>query len=402
MTNIKVVDSRMGRGKTSAAIDYMISHPDKRFVYVTPYLTEVARICDACDFEQPENDAGTKLNAMRELIKAGRNVSTTHSLLFYVDNDLLAAIKEKEYCLIIDESIDFIRRLPITNSDYRALSEYIIPDEEGRLYWTDYTYNGVFNQYRDATMFGAVYKCQEELFAMARPEMISSFSEVIFMTYFFDGQYQKAYLDLYGFTYTKCGVDTSAGFKLTEQPDDPPPVDYHSLINIIEDEKLNRIGKAPHDLCMSWYKRRGRYHEDMCKLRGNMQKIMRRMDGPVPTDRLLWTTFKNSYGKLVGEHGRYSTGYLQMNARATNSYRDRDLVMYLVNRFVDPAIMEFFTKRGIVIDEDKFALSEMLQFIWRSAIRDNKPITVYIPSKRMRNLLKQWIDEVSKGGSANA
>ena len=37
----------------------------------------------------------------------------------------------------------------------------------------------------------------------------------------------------------------------------------------------------------------------------------------------------------------------------------------------------------------------MLQFIWRSAIRDGKEIWVYIPSIRMRNLLKQWIKQNS-------
>ena len=37
----------------------------------------------------------------------------------------------------------------------------------------------------------------------------------------------------------------------------------------------------------------------------------------------------------------------------------------------------------------------MLQFIWRSAIRNGEEIWVYIPSIRMRNLLKQWIEENS-------
>ena len=43
------------------------------------------------------------------------------------------------------------------------------------------------------------------------------------------------------------------------------------------------------------------------------------------------------------------------------------------------------------MDEDAYALSEMLQFIWRSAIRDGKEIWVYLPSVRMRSLLEEWI-----------
>ena len=35
----------------------------------------------------------------------------------------------------------------------------------------------------------------------------------------------------------------------------------------------------------------------------------------------------------------------------------------------------------------------MLQWIWRSAIRDGKPINAYIPSKRMRELLINWMND---------
>ena len=41
--------------------------------------------------------------------------------------------------------------------------------------------------------------------------------------------------------------------------------------------------------------------------------------------------------------------------------------------------------------EDKFALSELVQFVYRSAIRNGKPIDVYIPSKRMRDLFLEWL-----------
>ena len=45
------------------------------------------------------------------------------------------------------------------------------------------------------------------------------------------------------------------------------------------------------------------------------------------------------------------------------------------------------------LDEDAYALSEMLQLIWRSRIRNGENINVYIPSKRMRDLFKEWLDE---------
>ena len=44
---ITVVDARMGRGKSSAAIRYMNENKGKRrFLYITPFLDEVGRICE--------------------------------------------------------------------------------------------------------------------------------------------------------------------------------------------------------------------------------------------------------------------------------------------------------------------------------------------------------------------
>ena len=58
---------------------------------------------------------------------------------------------------------------------------------------------------------------------------------------------------------------------------------------------------------------------------------------------------------------------------------------------------KFYTKHGINVDEDAYALSIMVQWIWRSAIRDGDEIYLYIPSRRMRTLLEKWIDKWTFG-----
>ena len=60
--------------------------------------------------------------------------------------------------------------------------------------------------------------------------------------------------------------------------------------------------------------------------------------------------------------------------------------------FLNPIIKQFFIDKGVSVEEENFALSEMLQWIWRSAIRNNEKINIYIPSKRMRDLLLNWLD----------
>ena len=43
------------------------------------------------------------------------------------------------------------------------------------------------------------------------------------------------------------------------------------------------------------------------------------------------------------------------------------------------------------MNDDVYAISEMVQVIWRSAIRNDEPIHLYIPSERMRNLFELWL-----------
>ena len=249
-----------------------------------------------------------------------------------------------------------------------------------------------------------MFKQGKELISIIKPEFLTAFDEVIIMTYMFEGQYLQAYLKLFGLEYVKCGVDTTYGFRLTDRPDAPPVVDYRSLIHIINDTRLNLVGRKDTALSLNWYNYRGRNHDDIVALRGAMNKIFERSGEHIPADRQLWTSFKNAEAKLLGPKRRYCSSFLQLNAKATNKYSDRDVVLYLVNRFVDPTLRDFFESRGVMIDEEQFALQEMLQFIWRSAIRQGKPITLYVPSSRMRRLLIRWIEENSpeKGEPSDA
>ena len=76
---------------------------------------------------------------------------------------------------------------------------------------------------------------------------------------------------------------------------------------------------------------------------------------------------------------------------ATNKYKDKVSLAYLANRYGDPDIHRFFGARGVTLNDDVMALAELVQWVWRSAIREGKPIKVFVPSARMRWLLKRWL-----------
>jgi hypothetical protein len=104
-----------------------------------------------------------------------------------------------------------------------------------------------------------------------------------------------------------------------------------------------------------------------------------------------WTTFKKAKQALKG--GGYGRGFIPINAKATNDYIDKRSMAYLANVFHQPTIKGFFEQRGVPVYEDLHALSEMIQWVWRSGIRkeEPEPITVFVPSERMRGLLIEWL-----------
>ena len=106
--SIYVIDEMMGRGKTSAMINYINqSGDDVRYLFIVPLLTEVERIRKGCaskDFVEPSQFGG-KLNNIKQLLAEGRNIVSTHALFSRFDDETLQYIKDGNYTLVMDERI---------------------------------------------------------------------------------------------------------------------------------------------------------------------------------------------------------------------------------------------------------------------------------------------------------
>ena len=78
-----IIDSIMGSGKTTWAIDHMNRNPQRRFIFATPFLREDIRIkkgCPTLHFVEPDGTFG-KTSDLKKLVSQGKNVATTHALL---------------------------------------------------------------------------------------------------------------------------------------------------------------------------------------------------------------------------------------------------------------------------------------------------------------------------------
>ncbi len=111
-TNIKVVDSIMGTGKTSYAIQLMNeASKDKHFIFVTPFIKEIDRIRASVTgrtFKAPtvDNENNTKMNSLKRLISEGADIATTHELFSRADNELMELLEWNNYTLILDEVLE--------------------------------------------------------------------------------------------------------------------------------------------------------------------------------------------------------------------------------------------------------------------------------------------------------
>ena len=85
--------------------------------------------------------------------------------------------------------------------------------------------------------------------------------------------------------------------------------------------------------------------------------------------------------------------WVATQTRATNDYDHKTHLVHAFNRYPNTAVKSYLQDYGQIVDDDIFALCELLQWIWRSAIRKGEPITLCIVSTRMRKLFDKWLNE---------
>ena len=226
-------------------------------------------------------------------------------------------------------------------------------------------------------------------------------SRLPFVQEVFEAQIQSYYYKLHNIEYTTMTIDYINGsYELVECLDNYD-LDFKNkmkkLINVYEgDLNVNYLPKKNHKerertyLSSSWFKKRDKVSmKEKSILKNNMDNYFRNICN-AKADNRLWTTYKSSQDDLKGK--RYSKQFLSYTTRATNQYKHIENMAFMLNLFMNPNEVNYFIGQNVKINEELLAISDMLQWIFRSSIRDNKPINIYIPSLRMRNLLSNWLN----------
>lgn len=397
----------MGSGKSTWAINYINANPEKKFLCIVPLLDECERYKKDTniDIVDPEK-WGSKWKHFRYLIENEQNIVTTHALIQKMDLDILELLKSKDYILMIDECLDVLSPYKISRDDIKIIfNENLVSiDEDGFLIWNEdkKPYKGAFGDIKRLCSFKSLMGFKKEnsnelariLMWNFPVDFFKCFDESYIFTYLWEGSIQKSYFDIHGIKYEKYMLNEKK-----ELINHDLQIEYtkrKSVSHLIDiyDGKFNNIGLKigkSNPLSKTWFEEKRKKNVSIFEqLKKNTENYFRTITQTESTDNM-YTVFK-PYSKYVKGKG-YAKGFVACNARGTNEYRDRRALAYLLNYFIHPDIRQFINHYNIDFNEDLFSLSALLQWIWRSQIRDGKPIQIYIPSERMRGLLQHWIFE---------
>ena len=420
-TVFKVYDAMMGSGKTTQIIENIrTAEANQNFLYITPLLDECHRVSgttyDEDDnlkrpiittedetsihysydedaplidrrFKHPSYKGGNKAESLQYLIKNKENVVSTHQLFMNLTPSMLE--DAKDYVLIIDETIQV----------YDVYAEYTATELEAlfRLGWIKIDENDNVTLRFQRENFGdnggdptgtkyenlatmcdlgqLLYVDQKLIVWELSIDTLRAFKEVWIATYMFEGSQMSAYLKSYGVNYELIRFGSK-------------PSQIKHLVNISDDAFINEIGTKKTALSSSQFRTN---KKALCEqLSKNLDNFFRNKAKAKKGDRL-WTSFKEGSTSIAGT--RYKDEWLAFNTKATNEYRDRSNLAYLLNLFPNPMVVKASAMKGFPVKEDIFALSEMVQWVWRSAIREGNPINIYVPSSRMRDLLERWLED---------
>lgn len=402
---IKVIDDICGKGKTTYAINEMKKGiaEGKQYIYVTPFIKETERIQEEIpEMELPnKSDDSTKRGNLIRLLTRGANIATTHQLFKSLDTDIIELLQANDYTLIIDEVLDVIEQIPITKHDLDNIcNNYITIETNNKVTWNDENYRGKYDEYKRYADNGNLYVFNDQksnqtagLFWQFPHDIFKYFNEVYIMTYLFDCQIMAMYFKSMGLTWQKYSLDNHqlSAYKYNK-------IDK-SLFSILQGKKYNGAGERRTSLSKAWLLR----HENGESLSTNAEIIKNKAYNvfrngclewnidKIKANDCIWTTYKAAFSRTKVYINGAKSSFLELNSRATNKYQHCHYIFYLCNLFFNPLMKQYFQQQDIEVNEDSWALSMLVQFVCRSAMRRGEKVYLYIPSKRMREMFMDYL-----------
>lgn len=396
---VKVIDMPIGI-ENNNIISYIKNNPDKKYIVVTD-------TCDALELIQNNlkdmNFSGlpdkNRNKALEELLSNNRNVVIDSIALFLMNEACKELVKNNHYTMVSNNCISLV-----LNSDIKKthIQEFLIPNKLliiGKNNTVKYDEELSKKKFLKKCPALSLYLInigesylvdKSNIVSFTRKETIESFDEVIFISFLFDGSMTRYYLDFMKIEYEYYCIEDN---KLVKGI-----YDYSDLKSSIGDKlniydgKMNKVANSNNALSMQWYAN-SQLTSEHDTVRKNIYNYKRNISKSTTKD-FLWTVHdiphKNTPHFYNPEISVKKTTYRRSTNKCIIPEIDRKSLAYCTNVYVNSFHYRLFRKNGVKIDEDEFSTSMMMNWVVNSCVSNSETVNIYIPSKRMRDLLCTW------------
>ena len=418
-----LVDAPMGSGKTQALINHLKSCKEyyskngKRFLVCVNRISEEKRIQKDVRCSIPID--GRKSADIKRLVSEGKNICCTHSLFNSFDSETLNlfAHGEYKYDLYHDEQPEVFKGIIGSSAQNKAfehpmigsIGEYdlanlvrekILIPCYGQYFWNyDHEINdspkSLYFALKELLKTAELYpfgtnafneEAPSSLLAFMRPRAFIAFENVWVLSYMIKGSVFENYLCLHGVTdYEYMHLEAGKFVKGYSK-------EYPKGLERLEVNSEKESYDIDFSISKSGYAKLS--EKQLEELTHKFYNFMRSKKPNVKVSDYVYTTF-TGYEKLSKFNKNISSKrFVACNIKAVNEYENATIVGYLIDRHINPVLVNFFEGKGIKVDRDLYSLSEMIQLVWRSNIRcdSDEKVYVYAPSNRMAKIFLDWVN----------
>lgn len=307
------------------------------------------------------------------------------------DDELKEHLQLNNYHLILDEVIEVLNPVPnLNDGDIKHAFRYLVSADPntGRVSWVadDEPDLGRFLDLKRMSDAGSLYYVLNKKFMWMLPiSLLETIPNLTIMTFMFEGSHLAYYLLQHGLVWSTYYVEKEKLYPGKQDLTEAKTL-FREKLHIYSGN-LNDVGKGKFALSSSWWAHHPKEGTQAVKNAYNYIHNIRKTKG----ECCAWSAFRKYDTHLKG----YQKSFVEFNSRSTNDYVKKDTVAYLVNVFENPDIKQWFaSKQGgqINVNQDAYALSTLLQWLWRFSIREGRDLYLYLPSERMRRLLNNWLN----------
>jgi hypothetical protein len=397
---ITIKDYPCGSGKTTSMIKSF--KQKEKYLVILPYLSEVDRIIEDANhvsFVEPtteDNIQNTKTESLKELLLTGQNVATTHSmyerLVPFVEEGLL-----EDYNIIIDEVPEVVQ--PVSTKSKTSIQEFYVSrgflkvEDNGLVLATDKwrekreeVADTLSTKILSHAETGCLYLLGEHMFIWAMPsKLLNAGKSVTILTYKAEGSLLVSYISKLALPY----FIQSDKFKEEAFREQASQLIHLQNIPSISKLKLSHTAQQEGMRSSKYYS----------QLSGGLKNLRARPLKGLDLSNVLLTCKKDAWIKDNGKAGVFAKGsrmfentnWIANTTRGTNEYAHCSHLIYLYDQHINPLVGRWLNNNTKHFD-DAYALTELIQWVWRSRIRRAEPVTLYLPAPRMRSIFIDWLE----------